>query len=157
MEYIKEILLEVDKENFLNITAQQLDTARVLNFRLLNNGENFSLSNRQVRFLADKPDNTQIFNDCVIVDAEKGQCKLKLTNQVLAKEGVVKCQLKITEGTDILKTAKFNIVVNSAINESKVESTNEFSVLDKALAQTEKYNSYYAETNGKLEEKYTNI
>lgn len=155
MEYVKEIILEVDKENFLNITAQQLDTARVLNFRLLNNGENFSLSNRQVRFLADKPDNTQIFNDCVIVDAEKGQCKLKLTNQVLAKEGVVKCQLKISEGTDILKTAKFNIVVDSAINESNIESTNEFTVLDKALAKVDEYNKYFEETSGKIEEKYT--
>lgn len=157
MVYPSNITLNLNTRYVLPIpTAQQGDTARVLTFNILDNGVPFSLVGKSVRAKIIKPDGTKVFNDLTITNATNGECNLALTNQVLAVVGIVKCQLEITEGQDILSTIIFNIEVRESIDVTgAVESSNEFTALQNGLTKLDEWDKYFQETSGAIEEKYT--
>ena len=157
MVYPSNITLNLNTRYVLPIpTAQQGDTARVLTFNILDNGVPFSLVGKSVRAKIIKPDGTKVFNGLTITNATNGECNLALTNQVLAVVGIVKCQLEITEGQDILSTIIFNIEVRESIDVTgAVESSNEFTALQNGLTKLDEWDKYFHETSGAIEEKYT--
>lgn len=156
MKLPKQINIEIDREYYNPIPAQQGDTARVLNFKILNSGVSFDLTGKSVRVRAQKPDGTKVWNDLSIENAASAMCGLKLTNQLLAVPGWCKCQLEITEGEDILSTIIFNIDIKTSIDiETAVESTDEFGALEKMIKSVDEWDKYFEETSGKIEEKYT--
>lgn len=131
----KIINLEINGVLSTSIFAKQGDNTRYLLFNLLDKEMPFSLVGRTVRVYAKKPDGTNVFNDLAIVDAENGQAELQLTTQMLAVAGNVSMELVIYEGTKILSTTIFILIVRGTNrNDSAVISTNEFSVLTNALA-----------------------
>lgn len=131
----KIVNLEINGVLHTSIFAKQGDSARYLLFNLLDNGKPFSLVDRTVRVYAVKPDGTNVFNDLVITSEENGQAELQLTTQMLAIEGNVNMELVIYEGTGILSTIVFTLIVQATNrNDGAVTSTNEFSVLTNALA-----------------------
>jgi 3-methyladenine DNA glycosylase AlkC len=81
-----------------------------------------------------KPDGTEVYNNCVIND---GYITAPLTSQTLAVTGIVACQLQLViDGT--LTSFKFNVVVDeSLVSESAIESSNEYTALEEALAEVE--------------------
>lgn len=157
MVYPSNINLNLNTQYVLPIpTAQQGDTARVLTFNILNNGVPFNLTGKTVRAKIIKPDGTKVYNDLTITNVTNGECNLALTNQVLAVVGIVKCQLEITEGQDILSTIIFNIEVRESIDVTgAVESSNEFTALQNGLTKLDEWDKYFKETSGAIEEKYT--
>lgn len=140
----KIIKLDINKKLYQRITAKQRDVkSRYLFFYLLDGAIPFNLTNRSVRVYAKKPDGTEIFNDLQIVDAAKGICKLELTTQILAVDGIVPMELMVTEGLSKLTSNIFELEVGKSINsETAIVSTNEFTALVNGLASLSEYDSY---------------
>ncbi|MDM0961625.1 BppU family phage baseplate upper protein [Clostridium perfringens] len=119
--------------------TKQRDSARWLLFQILDNGVKFNLENKTVRIYAKKPDGKEVFNDATIVDANEGMVEVQLTNQMLAKAGIIDAELVIYEGEQILSTMNFKITVEESFrNENSIESSNEYSALTKTLYEVEK-------------------
>jgi hypothetical protein len=155
MENIKTINIEINKPYNDTINAVQGDNSRYLLFNLLDNGVPFNLTNRSVRAWGVKPDNTKVYNDLTIVNAIAGQAKLQLTTQMLAVVGICKLQLEITEWMSILSTIPFTLTVTENIKDNTaVESTNEFSALQVALANADIAKETYINGASALEATY---
>ena len=156
MKLPRRIKLDIDQECYNLIPAQQGDTARVLNFQILNNGIPFSLENKTVRARIKKPDSNVCYNDMEIINASEGECDLKLTNQILIKPGMCKVQLEIMENGEILSTIIFAIFIRESIDvKDAAESTNEFTALENGIIKLDEWDKYFKETSGAIEEKYT--
>nr|DAY51835.1 MAG TPA: Baseplate component [Caudoviricetes sp.] len=156
MKLPRRIKLDIDQEYYNLIPAQQGDTARVLNFQILNNGIPFSLENKTVRARIKKPDGNVCYNDMEIINASEGECDLKLTNQILIKPGMCKVQLEIMENGEILSTIIFAIFIRESIDiKDAAESTNEFTALENGIIKLDEWDKYFKETSGAIEEKYT--
>lgn len=141
----KIIKLDLNKDKlYEKIKAKQGDTkSRFLLFQLFDGASPFSLENRSVRAYMIKPDGQEVFNDLVINNRNEGYCTLELTNQVLAKAGIVKIELMITEGAKKLTSSVFELEVDKSINsEDSVVSTNEFRALLNGLASLSEYDNY---------------
>lgn len=156
MKLPRRIKLDIDQEYYNLIPAQQGDTARVLNFQILNNNIPFSLENKTVRARIKKPDGNVCYNDMEIINASEGECDLKLTNQILIKPGMCKVQLEIMENGEILSTIIFAIFIRESIDiKDAAESTNEFTALENGIIKLDEWDRYFKETSGAIEEKYT--
>ena len=156
MKLSRRIKLDIDQEYYNLIPAQQGDTARVLNFQILNNNIPFSLENKTVRARIKKPDGNVCYNDMEIINASEGECDLKLTNQILIKPGMCKVQLEIMENGEILSTIIFAIFIRESIDiKDAAESTNEFTALENGIIKLDEWDKYFKETSGAIEEKYT--
>ena len=156
MEYIRKIDIEIDREYINYTSVRQNDSARAILFHLHANGTDYPLANRNVRAWGVKPDGTKVFIDLEVVSAIEGKCKLRLTNNILAKVGELRLMLTIMEGDDILSTSPISIDIKESLKDDEaVESTNEFTALENSLKSVEKWDEYFKETSGKIEEKYT--
>ena len=150
---VKRINLEVDREYYSPIQAQQSDSARSLEFVILSNGLQVDLSNISIKLIAIKPDNTKIYNDLTV---SNNVATLDLTTQLLAVTGKVKCQLQLIKDSKILRTIIFYIDVKESLDVTgAIESTNEFTALENAIETLNTWNNYFEENSGKIEEKYT--
>lgn len=155
MEYIRKIDIEIDREYINYTSVRQNDSARAILFHLHANGTDYPLKNRSVRAWGVKPDGTKVFIDLEIVNSTKGQCKLRLTNNILAKVGELKLMLTIAEGEDILSTSPISIDIKESLRDDEaVESTNEFTALENSLKSVDMWNTYFEKTSGNIEEKY---
>lgn len=156
MEYIRKIDIELDREYINYISVRQNDSARALLFHLHTNGTDYKLLNRTVRAWGVKPDGTKVFIDLEVVNASKGECKLRLTNNILAKVGELRLMLTIAESEDILSTSPISIDIKESLRDDEaVESTNEFTALENGLKSVDMWNTYFEKTSGNIEEKYT--
>lgn len=139
MKDIKTLNLDVRESNDQYISAVQFDSnSRTLRVCITSNGEALNITGHSVILSGIKPDGYDIFNECVIVDAPKGLVDVVLSQQVLARNGVLECQLKII-GADnsILSTQDFQIHVNKSAMRVTVTSSNEYDALIKALAKVQ--------------------
>jgi lysophospholipase L1-like esterase len=159
-QYIKELYWDIDKDLQQTIVAQQGDIkSRYLRFHLIQNSLALDLSNCTVKIYAFKADGTQVFNNVTVENATNGQILVELTSQTLAISGDLPCQLKIY-GSDssLLSTRQFSITIKPSLNDSGVESTNEFTGLQTALTDTQKWNDEFASIYPNIETKYqTNL
>jgi hypothetical protein len=89
---------------------------------------------QSARIYGKKPDGTEFYNNCTIED---GKLIAPLTSQALAVKGIVPCQIQLVFG-GTLTTYTFNVVVDdSLVSESAIESSNEYTALENALAEVE--------------------
>ena len=153
--YKRDIYLDIDDNLNNYIKSVELDSnSRVWHFHLTVDYEPLDLTGKSVQFRAEKPDKTNVLNDCKIVDAEKGVVEVKLTRQVNAIPGHVKCLLKIIgdEGF-VLKTKTFVVDVSKTLSDDAVVSSDEFGALEAALAKVQDIDNRFAQTNAQLSEK----
>lgn len=156
LEYIRKIDIEIDREYINYTSVRQNDSARAILFHLHANGTDYPLANRSVRAWGVKPDGTKVFIDLEIVSTTEGKCKLRLTNNILAKVGELRLMLTIVEGDDILSTSPISIDIKESLKDDEaVESTNEFTALENSLKSVKEWDKYFEETSGNIEEKYT--
>lgn len=121
------------------VNVKQGDNARGLLITLWSDGNVLSLTTESVNIYVKKPDGTEIYNSCSIVD---GKVKAMFTTQMVAvvtSELPIELQI-ISQSEDnqpqILSTpiAYINVMPTN-IDSSAIESTNEFTALETALAQ----------------------
>lgn len=135
--------------------AKHLDTARYIICTLTENGIPRGVkTNETARIRLQKPDRTYVYNDCDIL--EDGRVFITLTEQILAVKGNAVCDIQLTdEETGIIYSTK-NFIINidkTAINNSVMESTNEFGALNSLIANNKKLNE---ELNANEEIRQTN-
>lgn len=150
--YKRDIYLDIDDNLNNYIKSVELDSnSRVWHFHLTVDYQPLNLTGKTVMFMAEKPDKTNVLNDCEIIDAENGIVKVELTRQVNAVPGHVNCLLKIV-GSDgyVLKTKTFIVEVSKTLSDKPIVSTNEFSALDEALGRVQNIDRRFAETNAQL-------
>lgn len=153
MKYLKEILIEIDKKYICSFSVKQLDTARYLLFRILNDGVAFNLSDKKVRAYIKKPDETEVFNDMEIANEESGLAELKLTEQMLAIPGIAKVEISIYEGEDILTTIPFDLTIVETIRDDRsILSSNEYKTLTNALKEIDDIDKKFAEVGSQIDE-----
>lgn len=153
--YKRDIYLDIDDKLNEHIKSVELDSnSRVWHFHLMVDYEPLDLTGKSVHFRAEKPDKTNVLNDCKIVDAEKGVVEVKLTRQVNAIPGHVKCLLKIIgdEGF-VLKTKTFVVDVSKTLSDDAIVSSDEFGALEAALGKVQDIDNRFAQTNAQLSTK----
>ena len=122
--------------------AKHLDTARYIICTLTENGIPRTVkTNESARIRLQKPDRTYVYNDCDIL--EDGRVFITLTEQILAVEGNAVCDIQLTdEETGIIYSTK-NFIINidkTAVNNSVMESSNEFGALNSLITGNKKLN-----------------
>lgn len=122
--------------------AKHLDTARYIICTLTENGIPRTVKTHEAaRIRLQKPDRTYVYNDCDIL--EDGRVFITLTEQILAVEGNAVCDIQLTdEETGIIYSTK-NFIINidkTAVNNSVMESSNEFGALNSLIAGNKKLN-----------------
>ncbi|ANT40321.1 hypothetical protein [Bacillus phage PfIS075] len=103
---------------------------------ITNKGAELDLSQaKSVRMSFRKPDGTRVFqNDCQPINAMKGKYQIVLKTQTLTSVGNVIAQIHIEEEDRIIDTQKFFFVVNDSLaSDEAIESTNEFTIIQKAI------------------------
>lgn len=153
--------LDIDldnKNNYRRLNAMQGDIkTRYLLVNLYSNNLAYDLSNCTVKIYGLKRDKTIFFNNAVITNEKLGQFEIELTNQALAVAGELKIQILVlgAAGEKLTSSAFFIDVGESIIDENAIESANEFNALTESLTKVNEWDSYFEETSGKIEEKYT--
>lgn len=143
-------------KDYILINAKQLDRkSRYLLLTCYNHGEPASLNESEhaayIRYK--KADNNSVFNFCEI--DQKGRIKVELTEQMLASDGICCADLVIIdkggakvdaqtgeivgiENSSILSTMPLHIdVIETAVENSDIESSYEFNGLNTALEKAE--------------------
>lgn len=154
---IKKITLDTERKSFESIVAMQGDNkSRYIDATIVNKSIPIDLTECTVKFCAIKPDLTDIFNDTIITYAKGGKVQIELTNQTLAKEGVVQATLVILKDTIQLSVIPFFItVLKNPYNPNAIESKSEYEALNSALIVADGYSKELQDASVNLEEKYT--
>ena len=138
----KEVSIDIEQFYIPDIDAKQHDVkSRFLKVKLYNQGREFNVNDKDLtyKFFAQKPDGTEIFNNCSV---ENGYIVIELTGQTLAVPGKVKAELMVAGSAngEVLTTKPFIINVIKSINSSKaIESTNEYSVIMDLVKELNEY------------------
>lgn len=140
MKLITDINLELTGETKrFEVQAKQGDKGtRFVRVRLTNNGAEFEMpSGVTVIANIQKPDRKFCFNECTL---EENKVLVPLTNQALAVAGTAECDIEIRDGGGnlILSSQAFTIEIEKSMrDESAIESSNEFTALEKINAAEE--------------------
>lgn len=127
MKYIETYKIDIGKNFYNYIKVKQNDTARYIRFEIFQNSIPFDLKGKNVRIYGIKPDKKILWNGCTLEDETNGKILVPITSQMTAVPGILKAELTIIEGDDILSSIPFEIKVIPCVrNDKAVESTNEF-------------------------------
>ncbi|MCI8497766.1 MAG: BppU family phage baseplate upper protein, partial [Clostridiales bacterium] len=88
----------------------------------------------RVTLSVQKPDKTSIFHEGTV---ENGSAVFELTSQMLAASGFACCEVNIfDEDESLLSSSKFTLEIEQSVRQDEtIESSNEFSALQKMMAQ----------------------
>lgn len=116
------------------LRAKLNDTARRIECTLNTSGKTYQIpSDCTAVFRAKKPDNTTIFNDCIV---DNNKIAYEFTEQTAPISGVYECEITLY-GADShqITSPRFAILVEEAsVSDGLIESTHEFGALATALA-----------------------
>ena len=119
------------------LAVKKSDNGRRINFVLTEGGRPYAISEGCSAVLrAKKPGGTVLFNNCVI---DGNVISYTLTNQTSASAGIVDCELMLS-GSDgkQITSPRFSLRVEDTLySEDEIESTDEFTELQKAIAKAE--------------------
>lgn len=113
------------------IDAVQGDSGRVLKCVLID----YAIPpDASARIYAVKPSGAEIYNNCDITG--NSSVSVELTTQMLAELGITMCQVEISKLEKRVTSFEFSIEVKkSLISDTAIESTDEFTALEEALAE----------------------
>ena len=117
----------------VTLSCKKGDTARKLFITLSEGGSPYALTEDcYAVFTATKADGTVLYNDCVI---ENDIISYAFTEQTTTMAGKIDCELRVySVEKGLITSPRFIIVVyNTALDDSLVESSSEFSMLTKLI------------------------
>lgn len=126
----------VSKIPKFEVTIKNGDSKRTIKLILLKNSEVLNLNDYTVVVAAKKIDGKDIFNDVKTIDAESGICEVEITEQMLALDIDLPCEI-VLYGKDGTVASSSNFVINkmnSIRNDEDIVSTSEFKALTTALS-----------------------
>lgn len=138
MNSYQTIALDLSRPGAASARVKQFDSARRLELAVTDNGAAYALGGivNAACCLA-KPDGTTVVCPADITDIEKGKLTVDLPEQAVAAAGIVRAELLLYgSGAELVTSFVFQILVYSALHDDRrVESTDEFSILTRALSQ----------------------
>ena len=115
------------------VSAKQNDKAtRYIGVTLMEHGADYILpAGVELRVSISKPDTTKVWNEC---SRAGNEILVPLTNQTLAAAGSAMCDIEVSTHEASLTSASFELeIFASQRDDSYIESTNEFTVLEIAI------------------------
>ena len=97
--------------------------------KLYDNGLPIDLQELKVCIMAVKSDGKEVFNECKIIDAEKGIIEFEITKQMGILVGEVECQIKLFGPDQLLSSNIFKLAVTKTLSPSSESSKDELDVL----------------------------
>ncbi len=130
MKAIKRIDLNMSQKGlYPKIDVVQGDTGRVLECKIID----VDLDNVSAKIYCRKPSGKFVYRDVTVLE---DVVIIPLTSQMLAEKGMVACQLVMEKDKEIVKSYNFSLAVEpSLIDNSAIESTNEFTILDQLIKE----------------------
>lgn len=144
------LTIDLDRKIYNTLNAIQSDSkSRYILVNLVSNNLAYDLTGTSVKIYGIKKDKTIFFNSATIIDTKNGQFEIELTNQALATTGYLKIQILVTGANqERLTTSHFFINVNETIvNDTAIESTNEFTALTNALSEVQDIDNKFTKVN----------
>lgn len=135
------------------IDVKSRDRKRAISLILLENNTPINLNNYTVTVAAKKSDGNDIFNDVTVVDAKNGICEVEVTEQMLALDTDLPCEI-VLYGEDGTVATSSNFVIgkiSSVRDENSIISSSEFTGLTKALSEVKNIDNRFKEVNSQLE------
>lgn len=136
---IQKISLDVSRAGIPpRVFAKQGDNnLRVVAASLYDNGKAYTVpSGYKANIRAKKPDGKSIYNPAE--EVTQNVVYITLTQQILAADGIVTADIEITDGSNTIKTERWQICVEAAAcNDSDVGSTDEAKTIQQLVADAE--------------------
>lgn len=157
MKLNKPIILDLNTENYNVIKLKQYDTGRILDIRILENGQTVDLTSHICTLSYIKADNNiGYISPLETSNLAGGVLLYQLTNNSLASIGKIEFEITIKKDTEIITTVIFIGEVGRTIrNDAAVESTSEFSALTIMENKVAKWDSEFTAIYPNIETKYT--
>lgn len=145
------IQLDFDKDKQVHVPTIQCDmNSRFVRLGLRHNNQSIDLSSVRVCVMAVKPDGKEIFNDCTVVDANKGIVEFEITKQMGMIVGEVECQIKLFGPNKLLSSNIFRLSVTKTLSPSSESSQDQLETLVNALGEVQDIDNRFAQTNAQL-------
>lgn len=134
MQIYYPIIVDLNQVGLIpTVKAKQGDSGRGLIATLTNAGQVVSATGNTCRVYAVKPDNTKVYTTCTVTS--DGKVQAEFTTQMLAVAGTVQIEFEMQNGNDIVTTPIMKLVVMPTnIDDSAIESQDEFTVLQELIA-----------------------
>lgn len=114
-----EIIIDLKVQEYSNIKLKQFDDTQI-SFKVVDDGISFSLEGLQASLVFEKPDNTIVYQECVI---EEDEIKADLLVDCLRKNGMAKIELQLSEKQEMVSTFQIPVTIERSAKEN-VESSN---------------------------------
>lgn len=123
----KSIRLYAWKMNYQTFQVVQGEAnSRKFNIQLFNTTIPVDLTNCEVMFYAVKPDSTEVYVECEVIDAENGLASVTLIDQMCIVDGIVDCWVQVIgEGGTDLRFEGMNIEVSPCPMTMSIESSDD--------------------------------
>lgn len=135
LKIVKTLALDFTREaplEYIFVKAGDKDS-RILDITPLNSGLAFAIpADTKVVFVAKKPDKTEVFNEAK-VNTETGHIEVTLSEQTLAAEGVIVCEVGLYSSVGEFLSSQHFYLKAGPFALTDVESSNEYAALVVAL------------------------
>lgn len=133
-------LINDSKNKVPQITFNKNDRlTSIIAVKLNADGVDVNLTDKTVDMYIKKPDDKKVFSSMQVVDAEQGILYIELPTQALTAAGICSVELRIQSNNEVRIPASFTYnVIDSIIDDSAIESTNEFSALTDKIKEVNK-------------------
>lgn len=144
---------KVSKIPRFSVNIKNGDSKRTIKLILLKNNEVLNLNNYTVVVAAKKADRKDIFNDVKIIDAEAGTCEVEITEQMLATNLDLPCEIVLYEADGTVASSNNFVIsiIKSVRDEEGIRSSSEFTALTKALAEVKEIDNRFSATKKEVE------
>lgn len=128
---------KISKIPRFSVNIKTRDSKRTIKLILLKNNEVLNLNNYTVVVAAKKADRKDIFNDVKIIDALAGICEVEITEQMLALDMDLPCEIVLYNADGVVASSSSFVInkISSLRNEESIVSSSEFTALTKALSE----------------------
>lgn len=133
-------LVNESKNKVPQITFNKNDRlTSIIAVKLNADGYDIDLTNKTIDIYIKKPDDKKVYSSMQVADAEQGILYIELPTQALTAAGTCTVELRIQESDEVRIPASFTYnVIDSIIDDSAIESTNEFSALTDKINEVNK-------------------
>lgn len=133
-------LINDSKNKVPQITFNKNDRlTSIIAVKLNADGESVNISDKTVDIYVKKPDDKKVYSSMQVADAEQGILYIELPTQALTAAGTCTVELRIQSDNEVRIPASFTYnVIDSIIDDSAIESTNEFSALTDKINEVNK-------------------
>jgi hypothetical protein len=157
-QVINFIKLDFNRSNNVTIPTIEWDQgSRFVRVQLQNNNQSVDITGSQVVITVIRNDLEEIIESCNILNAKDGLIEFEISKSMVARQGDMLCQLKLSDNDSLLSSQLFKISVNNTLMVSLEESRSDMDVLIHALGEVQDIDNRFNKTNYKIDENYQKL